>query len=193
MRRYDIERAALAARLPGPQVAIVLALCTRIYRDQGMIPPAGQPSYNQLAADTGYHRSTIIRHVRRLEQAGWVIAIRPPAWQARQHHITNSYAMQAPANYPQARGGLVAQRDQAGSTAHLGLVAQRDQAGSTARPELVAQRDQAGSTARPSFQTAESRDTDRAPACPHGVTGGDRLMRSGRIRCPLCRMAVSDG
>ena len=32
MRRYDIERAVLAASLPGPSVALMLTLCTRIYR-----------------------------------------------------------------------------------------------------------------------------------------------------------------
>ncbi|MGH3123953.1 MAG: hypothetical protein ACRDND_23445 [Streptosporangiaceae bacterium] len=133
MKRYDIERAVLAADLPGPSVTIMLALCTRIWRDEGIIPPDRQPSLTELARDCSLSRSTVMRHLNDpLERAGWVIRIRPPMWLARTEHVTTAYAMQVPEGYAQARRrrrrGLGADPGESGRTAEQELAARDEQA-----------------------------------------------------------------
>lgn len=103
MKRYEIERAVQRAQMPGPSVAIMHVLCTRIHAESGIIPPGAQPSLNSLAAMAGYSRSTIVRHLGKLERTGWVTRVRPPAWLARTRHATTAYAMHVPIGFPQAR------------------------------------------------------------------------------------------
>jgi DNA-binding transcriptional ArsR family regulator len=103
MRRYEIEAAVDRAQLPGPSTGIMRALLARINARAGIIEPAHQPSLSQLAALSGYSRSTIQRHLNDLEAGGWVIRIRPPMWLARTRHVTTAYAMRVPPGYPQAR------------------------------------------------------------------------------------------
>lgn len=194
MRRYDIERAVLAASLPGPSVAIMLTLCTRIYRDEGIIPPAEQPSLTRLAADTGYDRSTIIRHLALLERAGWVIRVRPPKWLAQTVHATTAYAMRVPPGYAQARGSLPralgARSGEARRTAAQALAAQHEEARRAALGELGDTGGAARGGPPHSTDTAETRHPDPAAGtrCPHGVENGDvPARRTGKPKCPLCR------
>ena len=194
MRRYDIERAVLAAPLPGPSVAIMLTLCTRIYADQGLIPPAEQPSINRLAADTGYDRSTVMRHLNDLEHEGWVIRIRPPKWLAQQLHATTAYAMKVPNGYAQAsRNGhraLGALTGEARRLAAEALAARDAEARRAAATELGAAAAAARGAAARSTDTADTRDPDPAAGerCTHGVEGGALLHpKTGKPRCPLCR------
>jgi hypothetical protein len=196
MRRYEIERAVLAADLPGPSVAIMLTLCTRIWADQGIIPPAAQPSLNRLAADTGFDRSTIMRHLRLLELAGWVSRIRPPVHLARTLHVTTAYAMRVPGGYAQARGsahrGLGALTGEARRAAAEALAAQDADARRAAAPELGDGAPGARGAAPHNSDTTEDRHAVAEP-CDHGVPGGDQLNpKTGRSRCPMCR-AEEDG
>lgn len=139
MNRYEIERAAMSADLPGPSKSIVLVLCTRIWRAEGIIPPGRQPSLSQLARESGWDRSTVMRHLNALESAGWVIRIRPPKWLARTEHATTAYAMRIPDGYPQARrtrrAGLAAQEAGAGRSAERELAARDDAARRAALPD----------------------------------------------------------
>lgn len=199
MRRYDIERAVLAASLPGPSVALMLTLCTRIYRDEGVIPPAEQPSLTRLAADTGYDRSTVIRHLAELEAAGWVIRIRPPKWLAQTVHATTAYAMRVPPGYAQARGtlprALGARSGEARRLAAQALAAQADEARRAALGDLGDGSGEAGGAAPHSSDRAESRHPDPAAGarCPHGVESGDvPAPRTGKPRCPMCRIEAAD-
>jgi hypothetical protein len=191
MRRYDLERAVLAAELPGPSVALMLALCTRIYADLGIIPPANQPSLNRLAADVGYDRSTVMRHLTLLERAGWLTRIRPPVHLARTLHATTNYAMHVPRGYAQARGrlprGLGALTGEARRMAEQALAAQAEEARCAALGELG----DGGAAARGSTphkpENPDSRQQQR-PMCDHGVPGGDEINpKTNRARCPLCR------
>jgi DNA-binding transcriptional MocR family regulator len=192
MRRFDLERAVLAARLPGPQVAIMLTLCTRIYADEGLIPSHQQPSLNHLAAATGYSRSTVMRHLNQLEPAGWVTRIRPPRWLSQRHHVTTAYAMHIPPGYQQARSNghldLGALSGEARRLAIEALVARDDQARRAATGELGPGGPEPGATARHRPDKTESRPA-AALACLHGVPGGDELHpRTGKPRCPMCRV-----
>jgi DNA-binding transcriptional ArsR family regulator len=191
MKRYEIERAVLGARLPGPSVAIMLALCTKIWKDEGMIPPAEQPSLTRLAAETGYDRSTIIRHLSSLEAAGWVVRIRPAKWLAQQFHATTAYAMRVPAGYQQARGalhrGLEARSGEARRTAADALAAHAAEARRAALGELEAPGGEASGAAPHRPDRAENRHAV-AEACVHGMPGGGELNRRTRKpKCPLCR------
>jgi DNA-binding MarR family transcriptional regulator len=199
MRRYDIERAVLAAPLPGPSVAIMLTLCTRIYADQGIIPPAEQPSINRLAADTGYDRSTIMRHLNDLEQDGWVIRIRPPVWLAQQLHATTAYAMKVPNGYAQAsraqQRALGALTGEARRLAHEALAARDAEARRAAASELGDGSAAASGAAAHSSDTADTRDADPAARgrCGHGVEGGALPHpKTGKPRCPMCRIEAGD-
>jgi DNA-binding transcriptional ArsR family regulator len=195
MRRYEIERAVLAAPLPGPSVTIMLSLCTRIFKDEGVIPPGQQPSLSRLAADTGYDRSTVMRHLAQLEREGWVIRIRPPAWLARQLHVTTSYAMQIPPEgYPQARGSghqaLGARSGEARRAATRALAAHEAEARRAALRELGD--DAAGARGSPPHKpdTTDNRQAEggELAACDHGTPGGAELNpKTGKPRCPICR------
>lgn len=195
MRRFDIERAVLAAELPGPSVGIMLSLCTRIYRDEGIIPQREQPSLSRIASDTGWDRSTVIRHLAQLEAGGWLTRTRPPLWLARQLHVTTSYALRVPDSYPQASGsgplGLVALRGEARRLALQALEAHEAEARRAANGELADAGDGASGPVPRNPDKTESRDSE-APACVHGVPGGlDENPRTGKPRCPLCRRDVS--
>jgi hypothetical protein len=145
MRRYEVERAVLGARLPAPQVAIMLALLTRQYGAEDAIPEGRQPSITQLALDTGLDRSTVVRHLPRLERLGWLVIKRPAVWEARTLHRTSAYSPTVPGGYPQAgrsqRPGLGAASDQAGGAVPPGLGAPGDQAGRTAPHVLEDERE----------------------------------------------------
>jgi len=170
MRRFDIERAVLAAPLPGPSVAIMLTLCTLIWADEGIIPPGKQPSLSRLAIATGYDRSTVMRHLNQLEPAGWVTRIRPPKWLAQQMHVTTAYAMHIPDGYAQARGNghlpLGALTGEARRLALEALEARDAEARSAALRDHAAGAAEAGSGARhsPDDQSAEDPGGRRSSA-----------------------------
>jgi DNA-binding transcriptional MocR family regulator len=198
MKRYEIEHAVLAAALPGPSVALMLTLCTRIYKDEGVIPQPEQPSLSRLAADTGYDRSTVMRHLAQLEQNGWLIRIRPPVWLARQLHVTTSYAMRVPGGYPQARGNghraLGALTGEARRIAAEALAAHEAEARRAARGELAAAAGEARGAPRHRPDRADTRHPDPQARCGHGMEGGaDLLGTTHQPRCPLCRQEAADG
>lgn len=197
MRRYDIEHAVLAAELPGPSVALMLALCTRIWVDEGLIPMNQQPSLSRLAADTGYDRSTVMRHLNDLETDGWVTRIRPPVDLARRLHVTTAYAMAVPPGYAQARGtghrALGALTGDARRAAAKALEAQADEARRASGHGLGDDPAAARGTAPHKTDTSDTRHPDRAEACAHGVPGGDQLHpRSRKPKCPMCRLELAE-
>lgn len=117
MDRFRFERHVQAAALTGPDTAILMMLARRIRRSLGAIPDGDQPSLSELARDTGYHRTTVCRHLRVLAAAGWVHRNVPPKWAQQKLHMTTSYTLLVPAGYPQAS-----------SRAHLEQVARAEMA-----------------------------------------------------------------
>ena len=129
MQRYELERHVDQADLPGPEKAILRMLLSRIHARTGTIPAHAQPSLSVQASLTGYHRSTVMRHLSALEKAGWITRDRPGPWLARARHLTTAYTIHAPESYPQARRrggqGLGAERAGARRTEEQGLGAER--------------------------------------------------------------------
>jgi hypothetical protein len=103
MNRYEIERAAKRAALPGPSFALVMLLCSYMSRGTANIPERYQPSLSALAAGSGYCRATVKNHLNRLERDGWLTRNRPPKWLAQTQHARTQYAVHVPHGYPQAR------------------------------------------------------------------------------------------
>jgi hypothetical protein len=151
MKRYDIERAVERARLPSASVAIMMMLLRRIDAKGGEIPPGRQPSLSMIASAAGCHRSTVMRHLRALETAGWITRIRPPLWLAQRYHVTTAYAMHIPSSYPQAR--------RRGDPGHA---ADSEEARRAAEQEIAA-RDAAASRAAHSGLDAPGADAGRTP------------------------------
>ncbi len=99
--RYEVERALEDSKLPPVSRHIILVLCTRMKKGSTLIPPEHSPSLTRLARGTGWHRRTIMRHLRELEAAGWVERRRPPPDLARARYMTTAYVVL----YPQVGAG----------------------------------------------------------------------------------------
>lgn len=138
MDRFSFERHVQRARLTGPDTAILMMLARRIRRSLGAIPDSDQPSLSELARDTGYHRTTVCRHLRGLAAAGWVHRNVPPKWAQQQLHMTTSYTLLVPDGYPQAS-----------SRAHLEQVARREMADRRERDGIEAPGSDPGSAPAP--------------------------------------------
>lgn len=102
--RYDVERALERAALPATGVSILMWLCTRMDKGSTIIPPGQSPSLSRLARMTKYHRRTVMRHLIRLEEAGWLTRRRPDPHLARTLHRTTHYSVTIPEGFPQAPG-----------------------------------------------------------------------------------------
>jgi hypothetical protein len=145
VKRFEIERHVLRARLEAAEVDILLVLCTRMDADSGFIERRFSPSLKQLARWTGLHKSTVCRYLHRLEAGGWLIRHRTPIHIAREHHVTTRYEIRVPFFYVEASRSLPPE-----------LVAEDDAASRAARSELVAGSAEAGRAAR-----HKSSETDR--------------------------------
>lgn len=122
MRRFDTERAVLRdPGLPGPSVAILLALCTRMAADTGLIPSRHQPSLARLAADTGFSRRTVMRHLNGLEHVGWIARARLPLALAAATHTPTAYTVTCPQARDTATPGLGTESPEARDTESPGL------------------------------------------------------------------------
>lgn len=95
--RFDVERALENSGLPQTARDIGFALCRRMTAGGTEIPAGFSPSLTTLARVIGVHRRTVMRHLRVLERAGWIIRNRPAPHDARTRHITTSYTVTIPA------------------------------------------------------------------------------------------------
>jgi hypothetical protein len=100
--RYDIERALERAALPAVGVSILMWLCTRMDKGSTDIPPGQSPSLTRLARMTKHHRRTVMRHLNKLEETGWLDRRRPDPHLARTLHRTTHYSVTIPEGFPQA-------------------------------------------------------------------------------------------
>lgn len=130
--RFDIERRLRRSGLPAPARAIVRVLCERIDRDTGRIPDNWQPSYRTLAADTGYSRRTVVRHVQALAALGWVELERHGrGFHARSHQPVR-YQITPPGASDRLTPALVPQRHSPSDSPAPDLVPERHSASDTA-------------------------------------------------------------
>ena len=140
--RFAYERAVRDSELPPPTRHLALTLATWADVTTGIIPDEYMPSLTRLARATGLDRSTVRRHLDRLEAEGWVERHRPSVAEARRQKKRTRYRLLIPIGDDQADAELGAQNTGTRGTApptveELG--AQRPQVGGTQPPELGAQ------------------------------------------------------
>lgn len=179
MNRYEIERAAKRAALPGPSFALVMLLCSYMRRGTADIPARYQPSLSALAAGSGYCRATVKNHLNRLERDGWLTRDRPPRWLAQTQHARTKYAVHVPDGYPQARPS-----DGLGHGQEI----------ATARPEDSRELGQEIATARPAASHSQRKDSEVRTDTPDVVVSDDDLCIIAKVemRARAAR-EISDG
>ncbi|PSL02504.1 IclR-like helix-turn-helix domain-containing protein [Haloactinopolyspora alba] len=119
--RFDWERGIRGSTLPASARLVALTVAT--YTSPDGVTPAGRaPSLTDIAAATGLDRSTVRRHLNRLEVGGWVNRRRPTVDDARKKAARTAYELATP-----------------GGTVPLGLGAENTGPGGTVPPDLGAE------------------------------------------------------
>lgn len=127
--RLEFERAIRVSGLPAPARHIALTIATWADIETGVIPDRYQPSTRVLLAATGMGKPTLLKYMKTLTLAGWIVATAPSAHDARTRHARTSYALAIPA-------GLGLQVTQPGSAGDPAQGQGVTQPGSTGDPEL---------------------------------------------------------
>ena len=122
------------SELPPPARHIALTLATWADVRTGVIPDDYMPSLTRLAEATGLDRSTVRRHLDRLEAEGWVERIRPSVVEARRKKKRTRYRLLAPLEVDQDADELGAQSPQVGGAQPPELGAQNTRVRGTAPP-----------------------------------------------------------
>lgn len=125
--RLAYERAIRRSDLPPPSRHLALTIATWADIDTGVIPERFQPSMNTLLAATGMSKGSMLNHLGRLENEGWITCDRPSEHDARTRHIRNSYGLAIP-------GGLGQEPTQPRSGADPALGQEIDQGRVRSRP-----------------------------------------------------------
>lgn len=143
--RFEYERAIRDSELPPLSRLLTLTLATWADVKTGVIPARLTPSLSMLESATGMDRSTVRRHLNKLEADGWVGRDRPAVAEARSKKARTQYTITIPkgVTVPESDGYEVgAESTEARGTQPLvepGLGAQRPMARGTQPLELGAE------------------------------------------------------
>lgn len=143
--RFEYERAIRDSELPPLSRLLTLTLATWADVKTGVIPARLTPSLSMLESATGMDRSTVRRHLNKLEADGWVGRNRPAVADARSKKARTQYTITIPkgVTVPESDGyELGAEDAEARGTQPLvdsGLGAQRPMARGTQPLELGAE------------------------------------------------------
>lgn len=94
--RWDVTRAVRASDLPAPSRLIMLVLADVADVGTAEVPERFTPSLNVLARETGLDKSTVRRHLDLLEEAQWVVRMRPTEEAARREGERTRYRLRVP-------------------------------------------------------------------------------------------------
>lgn len=94
--RFEYERAVRASDLPPLSRLLTLTLATWADVKTGIIPDRLSPSLSTLEEATGMDRSTVRRHLNKVETAGWVVRNRPDPAAARAKKARTRYRITVP-------------------------------------------------------------------------------------------------
>lgn len=94
--RFEYERAIRDSDLPPLSRLLTLTLATWADVKTGIIPARLTPSLSMLESATGMDRSTVRRHLNKLEAEGWVGRSRPTVADARSKKARTQYAITIP-------------------------------------------------------------------------------------------------
>lgn len=151
----NIMRAIRGSDLPPTDRHILMTLASLADPETGIIPDRFQPSFSDLAQQTGLGRSTVGRRLPFIEAAGWIKRSAPTLEAAWKDKEKNSYSLLIPPAFvPQQRvpddeptsprPGLVPEGDQSRGQSHSGtsptaglvLVPERDRTSPTVGLEV---------------------------------------------------------
>lgn len=142
--RFEYERGVRRSSLLPPSRHLALTIATWANTETGVVPSRFTPSLSTLAEATGLDRSTVRRHLTKLEKDGWLVRNRPDPEEARTRHARTGYRLAVPVDADTseeagARGtqppGLGAHSPQAGGTEPPGLGAENTKARGTQPPK----------------------------------------------------------
>lgn len=94
--RFEYERAIRDSELPPLSRLLTLTLATWADVKTGVIPARLTPSLSMLESATGMDRSTVRRHLNKLEKDGWVGRDRPAVADARSKKARTQYTITVP-------------------------------------------------------------------------------------------------
>lgn len=190
--RFEYERAIRDSELPPLSRLLTLTLATWADVKTGVIPARLTPSLSMLESATGMDRSTVRRHLNKLEKDGWVGRDRPAVADARSKKARTQYAITIPKGVavPESDGyELEAQNTEARGTQPLaedGLGAQRPMARGTQPLELGAENPMTRGTVPLSSSYGPKRSTNvQLQQGPGGEPGRDGDTDVLRIAQPL--------
>ena len=164
--RFEYERAIRGSELPPLSRLLTLTLATWADVKTGIIPARLTPSLSMLESATGMDRSTVRRHLNKLEADGWVGRNRPAVADARSKKARTQYTITIPmgVTVPESDGyGLGAEDAEARGTEPLvepGLGAQRPMARGIEPLELGAENPMARGTVPLSSSYGPKRSTN---------------------------------
>lgn len=185
--RFEYERAIRDSDLPPLSRLLTLTLATWADVKTGAIPARLTPSLSMLESATGMDRSTVRRHLNKLEKDGWVGRDRPAVADARSKKARTQYTITIPkgVTVPESDGyELEAEDAEARGTQPLvdpGLGAQRPMARGTQPPELGAENPTTRGTVPLSSSYGPKRSTNvqlqQGPAAEPGRDGEVDVLR----------------
>lgn len=176
--RFEYERAIRDSELPPLSRLLTLTLATWADVKTGLIPARLTPSLSMLESATGMDRSTVRRHLNKLEADGWVGRNRPAVADARSKKARTQYAITIPqgVTVPETDGyELEAENTKARGTVPLvteGLGAQRPMARGTVPLELGAENPITRGTVPLSSSYGPKRSTNVHQQQGHGAEPG---------------------
>lgn len=188
--RFEYERAIRDSDLPPLSRLLTLTLATWADVKTGIIPARLTPSLSMLESATGMDRSTVRRHLNKLESDGWVGRNRPAVADARAKKARTQYTITIPkgVTVPESDGyELGAEDAEARGTqplANEGLGAQRPMARGTQPLELGAENPMTRGTVPLSSSYGPKRSTN-----VHQQQGPAAVDRSGDGDTDVLRIA----
>lgn len=164
--RFEYERSVRGSDLPPLSRLLALTLATWADVKTGAIPARLTPSLSTLEKATGMDRSTVRRHLNKLEVNEWVGRDRPDPVAARtqkartRYRLTIPKGIQVPASDPNELGAEDTEARGAQPLADAKLGAHSPQARGTQPPELGAENPIARGTQPPKSSYGPKRSTE---------------------------------
>jgi len=190
--RWQITKAVRLSNLAATARLIMLVLADVADVGTAEIPSRRTPSLSVLAGETGLDRSTVKRHLKELEESGWVVRLRPDA-RAQHEGERTRYRLTLPSDVaaPEvgAQGapgagdahGVGAQGAGVGAQEHLGGRAVRHQKKDVVDKEQI---EPSSSTKPPAADVAIPERDDVEQVCRHLA---DRIEENGSKRPTITR------
>lgn len=157
--KFEVTKAVRASDLPAPARLVMFVLADVATTGTAEIPEQFTPSLSVLARETGLNESTVKRHLKALENEGWVERRRPTIEAARLRGERTRYRLAIPGRTESPDLGAEEARE--GAQEAQGGAQKEPRSGRTQRPlkEEVNQDNQGQSETDPPEQFDPQQDT----------------------------------